>query len=550
LLKKLHNYSIFQISYLFLFIALPFIYSEDLIDPALVPRQFLLSLFLIFIFCALFFTGQYKVMSPATSKLSYAFIALNGTLVILSFISICYSNTISESIYVSSKYAIIFIFLMTTYFLLHVQLISKEDLINGVLVFCLISLMYGIYDCILLLINDINILSNSKLISATYANKNLFASALLLSFWAIVAKKMKSVLRFSLLMTLAIFVLLTQSKIVVVIFLLIFAILIIRYLKLSSLRTKLIIALVFIIAFILFFFNLGSFRYLSNLHTLDTRLELWRNSVQMFGEHPFGVGAGNWQIFFPKYGLSHFDVDGVRNGSILYHQPHNDLIWMFCELGIIGGVIYLFLFIIPILMLARAIRKEYNSLLFLLLLVMVGYLGVSFFDFPLERIEHQILIAVVISIVLYHYDSISEKQRNLKLLKFSPVFLVLICLSVTVCYYRIKGEYLTREFILLDKAEEAEFVIENCNKSETAFYTIDPISMPIGWHAGISLFSQNKIEEARQRLEKAKTFTPYNIRVLYHLGNIYEKQGNEVKAEEYYRQVKEISPDAQISTLK
>lgn len=79
---------------------------------------------------------------------------------------------------------------------------------------------------------------------------------------------------------------------------------------------------------------------------------------------------------------------------------------------------------------------------------------------------------------------------------------------------------------------------------------ITSISVPIDWYAAISLFSQNKIEEARLRLLRANNYTPYNINILTHLGNVYEKKGLVIEANLFYEKALKISPNATISKLK
>lgn len=553
LLKTKFNYSIFQISYFLFFASLPFIYSESIIDPVLIPRQLFLSLFLAFIWAALLLKKGLRDYSFQISNLSLLIILCNTLLVVLSFISIIYANTISESIYVASKYAIIFLFFITTYFLLNNQLISRRDLINDVIVFCIVSLSYGAYDIVLLLTNNLKVLSNAHLITATYANKNLFASILLLCFWATFANNSNRLLKYILIVLLLVFVLLIQSKIVAIAFVFMLLMLAIKSLKLNTTKNKLKIIIgcfIGLIALFVVLLNFGKFENLSNLNTLNTRYSLWENSFNMFRETPFGVGVGNWQIFFPKYGLSHFDLSEVRNGMILYQRPHNDFIWMLCELGLQGLILYLLIFSIVIIMLVRLNREKDNLMPFLLLINLLGYCMVAFFDFPLERIEHQVLLSVIILLSMSYYDAISIKKKAIRPLKYSPIYGLLICASLVVCCFRLKGEYFTREFIILNKTQNAAFVIANCNKAKSLFYSIDPIATPIAWHEGVSLFGVNKIEEAKLQFEIAYKYMPYNVHVLNNLGTVYEKEGNHIKAVEYYKMALKISPSATVVTLK
>lgn len=529
------------------FAILPFVFSDSLIDPVLMPRQLFLTLFLLFIWTFLLFTKKLKGHSLQISNLSWLVILCSGLLVVLPFVSIAYAHTTSESIYVASKYGIVFLFFITTYFLVTAKLLLRADLHNGVLVFFIIALLYGIYDIVLLLINDLDVLANAQLITSAYANKNLFASILLLCFWAVFSIETKIIFKYILIVLLTAFVLLTQSKIVIVAFVLMFLLFAIKNVRTYFKENKINIIIatsLSVITVLVMALNFSKFENVSNLHTLDTRYSLWINSLEMIKEYPFGVGAGNWQIFFPKYGLTHFDLIDVRNGMMSYQRPHNDFIWMFCELGFQGFVFYLSIFFIVIITLIRSLKKKNDPLPFLLLISVIGYCMVAFFDFPLERIEHQVLLSVIILLSMNYYDLNSVKYKIIKPVKYSPVYLMLICISLVVCCYRVKGEYFTRGFIYLNPAKNAASVIEKCNKAESFFYSIDPFSSPIAWHKGLALLNENNMEEAKLQFEKGYKLTPNNVHVLNSLGNIYERQNDTVRSKQYYQMALKISLSA------
>lgn len=551
--KTLHNYSALQVSYFIFFALLPFVYSESFIDPVLIPRQAFLTLFLSFIWGFVLLSGKLKNRTIQISTLSLLLIFSSAGLVILSFISNACSTVVSESIYVASKYGILFLFLITTYVLLRAGLIAKSDLTNGVLAFCILSLLYGICDVALMAMNGIDILKHAVLINATYANKNLFASVLVLCCWAVLSAKLHTAFRYALIIALITMTLLIQSKIATAVVICMFLLYAAKNLKafFKTNRMLMITGVLSALIIVLFVsFNFSRFQNLSNLHTLDTRYSLWRNSFEMVKEYPLGVGSGNWQVFFPKYGLSHFDVPEVRNGLTIYHQPHNDFIWVLCELGIQGLVLYLSGFILTVIMLFRTMKKGNSQLRFLLLINILGYCAIAFFDFPLERIEHQVLLSVTVILTMNNYDVVSARHKTIRTSIVNPIAAIIIGFSMLVCFYRLKGEYYTRQFILADRKKQADFVISACSKAQSPFYSIDPVAVPIDWYAGVSLFSQQKTAAATARLEKARQCAPWNIHVLVHLGTVYEMQGEYAKAAECYYTANRISPDAAIAPLK
>jgi O-antigen ligase len=521
-------------------------------DPIIAPRQAFLSIFLLIVHGCILFKKSFKNFTLQSSRLSLLLISANGVLVGLSVISMTYTHVVSESLYVVSKYGILFVFFLTTYFLLSAQLLFRKDLINGVLIFCIISLCYGIYDIVILWSSGFQVLTNSNLITATYGNKNLFASALFLCIWAVFAAKMPSMIRLLLLLVLSAFVLFLQSKIIVFVVACLFLTLAIKNIPSFSKQKKRmwIGALLIAVLLLSVLLNFHRFINLASLHTLDIRFAMWTNSLQMFVENPLGVGAGNWQVFFPKYGLSHFDLPGVKNGTTMGRQPHNDFIWMLCELGIQGFAVYFCMFILLFILQIRSIRKHNDPFSFILLVTSIGYCLVAFFDFPLERMEHQILVSVILALSMHNYDGVCKAPIQVKPFNYLPLCILLICVSGLISYYRLQGEYYTRTAISLNRNKYPELVVENCDMARSAFYKIDPVAIPVDWYAAMALLSAGNTDAAKLRMEKALEYTPYNIRILNRLAALYAKEGKREKAVSLYTTALGISPTATIAPIK
>ena len=527
-------------------------YSEELVDPVTAPRQAFLSIFLLAVHGLLFFKKGFKNKVLQSSRLSLLLILTNAVLLGLSLASAAYAHVVSESLYVASKYGILLVFLLTTYFLLSAQLLFRTDLVNGVLIFCIISLGYGIYDIILLWDSGFQLLNHSVLITATYANKNLFASVLFLCFWAVFTARMPSLARMLLVLVLSVFVLLLQSKIVVFVTAGLLSALAIKNIPSFQKQKKSlwIGALLITVLLLGVLINFNRFVNLASMHTLGIRFAMWSNSMQMFAENPLGVGAGNWQVFFPKYGLSHFDLPAVRNGTTMGRQPHNDFIWMLCESGIQGLATYLSAFLLLFILQIRSIQKSNDPFSFLLLISSIGYFLVAFFDFPLERMEHQVLVSVIMALSMHQYDGVCKNPLPVK-----SSWLLLICLPLIFCsglisYYRLRGEYYTREALAINSKKYPELVVENCDKARSAFYNLDPVAIPVDWYAAMALAGAGNTHEARLRMERALEFTPYNIRILNRLATIYAKEGQREKAVLLYTRALSISPTASIAPIK
>lgn len=110
----------------------------------------------------------------------------------------------------------------------------------------------------------------------------------------------------------------------------------------------------------------------------------------------FGVGAGNWKIsVIPYYTINH--QSEYKN----WRRPHNDLLWVLSEKGILGLVLYLLLFLIIVFYGLKILQKEKEKERLLITMLLTsgisGYLVVALFTFPLERVNHQIFLILMMA---------------------------------------------------------------------------------------------------------------------------------------------------------
>ncbi|MBT6169769.1 MAG: O-antigen ligase family protein, partial [Flavobacteriaceae bacterium] len=68
--------------------------------------------------------------------------------------------------------------------------------------------------------------------------------------------------------------------------------------------------------------------------SIDARMVFVSRSVDLILHYPLGVGLGNWQVYANK----------IKPTHLLKHQyPHNLVLEIFAELGIISGILFLIL---------------------------------------------------------------------------------------------------------------------------------------------------------------------------------------------------------------
>ena len=127
----------------------------------------------------------------------------------------------------------------------------------------------------------------------------------------------------------------------------------------------------------------------------EWRVEMWNATAKMIKDQPLtGVGAGNWKIsVYPYY--SEYLPSVFRH----WRNPHNDYLLAFSEKGLPGLLafvsIFLFLLFYGIRNLHRSSTQKSSFINSFFIFGIAGYMLVSFFSFPNERINHLIFVSLM-----------------------------------------------------------------------------------------------------------------------------------------------------------
>ena len=146
-----------------------------------------------------------------------------------------------------------------------------------------------------------------------------------------------------------------------------------------------------------------------------TRLSAWNYSFRMIRDNPLlGVGVGNWKINV----LEHENKE--KSGFIYLYKAHNDFLETATETGILGGLLYLgiYLFVGWAFLMAYFQRRRSEALYKYLFLAASGLIFFSFdalFNFPHDRPEMMILFAAYVAAGVsasYYLDRSRAEQKE------------------------------------------------------------------------------------------------------------------------------------------
>lgn len=541
--------------YVFLLL-LPLIFYSDIGDKILLPRQLLLSLFvLIQVFLV------WKAMQKGgLFKIGIIGLAMLGFLMISATVSLANAPVWSETFYGLSKLWIVISFFVVTVVLLRADLITNQQLVKAGIIFGCAALGTALVDMTEKTLRGKNLFHWVYTILGSFGNKNLLTSILFLCLpFFMIGLRGKRYIRIvswvSLLLIIA-FVVILRTRITMIATAVFFGLFILFY-GVDYFKGKwrwlagAFVALT-IVAFLCYSggTSADSEKYFSRLLSADTlseRFLFWRNSWAMFREHPFGVGLGNWQIYFPKYGLSHFQYD-ISNGITTVQRPHNDFLWVLCETGILGFAVFLYIFVGVIYRSFRLIKlagdKDEKWLSVSLFSGVVGFVLIAFFDFPMERIEHLVLLMLLFALIVHRYETIRGNSLAVPVGKTALVFFVVCsaCFSLYVAGTRFVAEKNVYQLQAARTGGYSQEVLKFATDAESWLYQIDSKTIPMQWYKGVAEFSIRRYAESQASFENAYRLTPYNIHAMNNLASCYEVNGSRKKAIALYGKALRISP--------
>lgn len=115
--------------------------------------------------------------------------------------------------------------------------------------------------------------------------------------------------------------------------------------------------------------------------SVKERLNFYSTAVESISQKPFlGIGIGNWKITSIKYSR-----DIISEYRVPYFA-HNDFLQVTAEIGIIGGILYVFFILYPVLIsLFKTLENKIFDHYFLIFLIVSVYSIDSMLNFPMDR---------------------------------------------------------------------------------------------------------------------------------------------------------------------
>lgn|GEM_PF-1413113 len=264
----------------------------------------------------------------------------------------------------------------------------------------------------------------------------------------------------------------------------------------------LMITAIIMTVFLTDFFDLTSFQ---------ERFFVWGKTMGLIFESPWlGVGPGNWMFHYTKFGVSEFET--FKYYGLLMQRPHNDILWLFSELGILGATI-LSVFFWKTLRAGFKAPSSRTKIIFTSALI--SFLPVILLSFPKERVEHIFLFFTLLAVI----TSLSSKNNAIVFKKGGKYIVGLLLIpAFTMVYYQAVGNYYTKKITVASDKGEYKNVIHNAKKAASPFYLHTPEGLPIASYEALGYYKLNETNPFYYYSRRAYFRAPFNYEVLTNFG--------------------------------
>ncbi len=282
--------------------------------------------------------------------------------------------------------------------------------------------------------------------------------------------------------------------------------------------------------------------------SIEARLAIWANTMEMIREHPLtGVGLGNHKIFYPLYQRK-IIKDRQFSDSRQLQRVHNDYLQVFAELGLIGILILAWLGIVLLLVIRRltasAAQPRAARCWTMGIAVAIGGLLVNAaFSFPFQRAVPPFVMLLLLGILGVLYGAGRKKNiltQHRVLLAGAAILVFVAWLGLIRFYYR--GLQSDRHYLnvaRLEKKHDWPGVIVEGKRA----YNYNPARVKLLSYVGRAYLESGEYRAGIEALEKMTEAYPNHMNSLLNLGVAYAGMGENERARQTFEKVLRIAPD-------
>lgn len=516
-------------------------------------RHFLIALFdIVSLGFMLSWLGKYKVQLIDKRVLSMPLMVVWGVLLVWMGVSMLWTINPVEGLAVWNRWLVVILSAV----LLSAFLLYENKAFKALVICSIVIATINVLSCIVCYyLFDVHISQRNNLkLNGFYGNKNIFAVALLfkLPFLYYAFLRYKGFVKwYSLglifLIPFCLMMLSTRSCFIglamQVVVLLVYGVFSMwKYSKPKRAVLPFVIVIASIVAgflagnkFIEYNYDKYASKSVQNNYTIEARVKtiaegnskgrllIWKNTSEIIKQKPvLGYGVGNHKIAIMKVECA------KKHDYIVSDHAHNDFLEMFSELGIFGVIVYALTYLFAAIATIRQVFAKKVSEIYRLraltggMLILI-YLNDALFNFPLERADCQIYLALGIALLVS--NAVKMKRREACGISRSVfVGLCVVCvplfaLETTHCYSSIMQKMRIKQH---NGDKSITLSAKQWERRTPLFPNLDESTHPRSVNIAERYASEKRYREAIDLLLADNSNPYYSLRE-YRLANYYNK---------------------------
>lgn len=291
--------------------------------------------------------------------------------------------------------------------------------------------------------------------------------------------------------------------------------------------------------------------YISRIHSIFTdkenpRLMIWDITARMIEDHPLtGIGAGNFPINLQSY-YGEFDLSQLDSTN--WVRPHNDYLWVLSEKGVVALLLFLAFFGMAFYYIWLIVKREteygHKWLAIAIFMGLTSYMVNAFFDFPLERINQQAILALFIASLVAMSYGLKPDGSHAKTPSRYWIIPVLLLLSVGLKYNAeaVRVEKNVRIAREANISEQWRTMLDAGQKARTPWRNLDPMAVPVPFFEAYAHTRLGNDPLALKAFLEAERQNPYRKYISTNIGVIYLRNGKYDQAIEYFEKTLSMYP--------
>ncbi len=284
--------------------------------------------------------------------------------------------------------------------------------------------------------------------------------------------------------------------------------------------------------------------------SLGIRLDLWRNTLAMVGDHPVaGVGLGNFRVEFPPYSSRVVPVAWF-GPKLQPKHTHNDYLQVLAELGVVGFGLMVWLLVAAVRMVTRALRSRTEDegrarYIASAAAGAAGLLVTAAFSFPFGTAVAPFTFAVLLGLLAAVGEDQGgqeggKRERRMRIpggasWALAGVASFACCLAVWSGYHRIAGD---RHFSRARLTTSSDVAIAE----GAAALRHDPGIAEAHLFIARAYLAKGRPRDAVAELMKLLEAEPHSMAAMTNLSAAHSKAGEHEKAAECALRVLEMKP--------